>query len=115
MKGSRALKRWQIITVLLVYGALFLYFSGLPQKTIFKGTPGIYSYGPISGKAPRQLVVMLHSSTADGRDVLTLATALAKFLPEAVFVAPDAIFPSTRVVYYFDWFNRWPWDNKKSL
>jgi phospholipase/carboxylesterase len=48
------------------------------------------SFGPASGRAPRQLVVLLHGRGADGNDLIGLAPMLARNLPDALFLAPDA-------------------------
>jgi phospholipase/carboxylesterase len=50
-------------------------------------------YGPASGGAPRQLVVICHGVGADGHDLIDLAPTWARALPDAVFIAPDAPYP----------------------
>jgi phospholipase/carboxylesterase len=50
-------------------------------------------YGPASGGAPRQLVVICHGLGADGHDLIDLAPTWAHALPDAAFVAPDAPYP----------------------
>lgn len=50
-------------------------------------------FGPASGGAARQLVVLLHGWGADGNDLIGLAPALAPVLPEAEFVSPDGPYP----------------------
>jgi phospholipase/carboxylesterase len=50
-------------------------------------------YGPASGGAARQLVVICHGLGADGHDLIDLAPTWAHALPDAAFVAPDAPFP----------------------
>ncbi len=47
-------------------------------------------FGPASGGAPKQLVVLCHGLGADGHDLIELAHQWAKILPDALFVAPDA-------------------------
>ena len=47
-------------------------------------------WGPASGGAPRQLVVLCHGVGADGRDLIDLAPHWAASLPDATFSAPDA-------------------------
>ncbi len=42
------------------------------------------------GDRPKQLVVLLHGYGADGQDLIGLAPYLARSLPDAAFVAPDA-------------------------
>jgi phospholipase/carboxylesterase len=45
---------------------------------------------PASGKAARQLVVVLHGYGADGRDLVALAEAWRPALPDAAFIVPHA-------------------------
>ncbi|ACA19208.1 phospholipase/Carboxylesterase [Methylobacterium sp. 4-46] len=45
---------------------------------------------PRSGRAPRQLVVLLHGFGADGNDLIDLAHAWQPLLPDAAFVSPHA-------------------------
>jgi phospholipase/carboxylesterase len=47
-------------------------------------------WGPASGAAPKQLVVLCHGLGADGHDLIDLAPTWARALPNAAFVAPDA-------------------------
>lgn len=47
---------------------------------------------PASGRAPKQLVVLLHGLGSDGADIGVLGEAFAPALPDAAFVAPDAPF-----------------------
>ena len=47
-------------------------------------------WGPKSGGAPRQLVVLCHGLGADGHDLIDLGPHWAAALPDAAFVAPDA-------------------------
>lgn len=42
------------------------------------------------GDRPRQLIVLLHGYGADGQDLIGLAPYLARTLPDAAFVAPNA-------------------------
>ncbi|MCW5770573.1 MAG: alpha/beta fold hydrolase [Rhodospirillaceae bacterium] len=50
-------------------------------------------FGPASGGAPRQLVVLLHGWGADGNDLIGLAPPLSQILPHAEFLSPDAPYP----------------------
>ena len=45
---------------------------------------------PADGGPARKLVVLLHGYGADGKDLIGLAPYLARGLPEAAFVSPDA-------------------------
>jgi len=47
-------------------------------------------FGPASGGAAKQLVVLCHGLGADGQDLIDLAPTWAVGLPDAAFVAPDA-------------------------
>ena len=45
---------------------------------------------PASGGQAQQLVILCHGVGADGNDLIGLAPYLAKVLPEAKFIAPNA-------------------------
>lgn len=45
---------------------------------------------PLSGGAPRQLVVLLHGYGSDGSDLIALARHWQELLPDALFVSPNA-------------------------
>jgi phospholipase/carboxylesterase len=60
---------------------------------------------PQSGGAARQLVVLLHGVGADGNDLIGLAPALARFLPDAAFVAPNAPEPCDMAPFGYQWFS----------
>lgn len=63
------------------------------------------SFPPQSGEPPRQLVVLLHGVGADGQDLIGLAPALARYLPHAAFVAPDAPFACDLAPFGRQWFS----------
>jgi len=63
------------------------------------------SLAPQSGGAARQLVVLLHGVGADGNDLIGLAPALAGFLPDAAFVAPNAPEPCDMAPFGYQWFS----------
>ena len=63
------------------------------------------SFGPAAGGKPDALVVMLHGLGADGRDLIALAPMLARTLPRALFVSPDAPFPCDMAPYGRQWFS----------
>ena len=98
-----------------VYIMLALYMTGIPQQTILRGTRTIHSYGPAAGGAPDSVVVMLHSSSADGADILSLAPAMAAYMPHTLFIAPDGIVPSRHVPFYFSWFDKRWGDGKPAV
>jgi phospholipase/carboxylesterase len=60
---------------------------------------------PASGGRPKQLVILLHGLGADGNDLIGLAPYLARLLPEAEFVSPNAPFPCDMGPYGFQWFS----------
>jgi phospholipase/carboxylesterase len=45
-------------------------------------------FGPAVGGAPSHLVILLHGWGADGNDLIGLAPYMARYLPDAEFVAP---------------------------
>ncbi len=60
---------------------------------------------PARSGETRQLVVLLHGLGADGNDLIGLAPLLARTLPDAAFVAPDAPFPCDMAPYGRQWFS----------
>lgn len=64
-----------------------------------------HSYGPATGGKPTALVVLLHGLGADGNDLIALAPELARTLPRALFVSPDAPFPCDMAPYGRQWFS----------
>src|SRR5947208_8561128 len=60
---------------------------------------------PVAGGKPRQLVILLHGLGADGNDLIGLAPVLARLLPDAEFVSPNAPFPCDMAPYGYQWFS----------
>lgn len=60
---------------------------------------------PLRSGSPRQLVVLLHGVGADGSDLIELAPALARHLPHAAFIAPDAPEPCDMAPFGRQWFS----------
>jgi phospholipase/carboxylesterase len=60
---------------------------------------------PESGGKPRRLVILLHGLGADGSDLIGLAPVLARVLPDAEFVSPNAPFPCDMAPYGYQWFS----------
>jgi len=60
---------------------------------------------PLSGGPPRHLVVLLHGLGADGSDLIALAPHLARVLPDAHFISPNAPFPCDMAPYGRQWFS----------
>ena len=67
-----------------------------------------YEHPPKSG-TPKQMVIMLHGVGSNGRDLISLSPYLAKYLPDTVFISPDAPFPCDmvppRYPDAFQWFS----------
>jgi len=63
------------------------------------------SFGPAAGGKPTALVALLHGLGADGGDLIALAPRLARALPRALFVSPDAPFPCDMAPYGRQWFS----------
>ena len=49
-----------------------------------------YLISPLSGNKPKQIIILCHGYGGDGKDISTLAINWRRFLPEAVFICPDA-------------------------
>ncbi len=64
--------------------------------------PGL---APLSGGKATSLVVLLHGVGANGNDLLYLAQAWRKLLPEAEFIAPNAPFPYDHAREARQWFS----------
>ena len=62
-------------------------------------------FGPASGAAAKQLVVLLHGLGADGNDLISLAPLFGQALPDAAFVSPNAPFPCDMAPYGRQWFS----------
>lgn len=62
-------------------------------------------FGPVSGRTPQQLVVLCHGVGADGADLIALAPMLARGLPDALFLAPDAPEPYDMAPFGRQWFS----------
>src|SRR5438128_905626 len=60
---------------------------------------------PLSGGKAKKLVLLLHGLGADGNDLIGLAPVLARILPDAEFVAPNAPYPCDMAPYGFQWFS----------
>jgi phospholipase/carboxylesterase len=61
--------------------------------------------GPASGGDPRQLVILLHGRGADGDDLIGVVPILAKILPHAAFVLPDAPQRCETSPSAYEWFS----------
>ena len=63
------------------------------------------SLPPVSGSAPKQLVIMLHGVGSDGEDLIGLAPYFQKVLPDAKFVSPNAPFTFDMAPTGYQWFS----------
>lgn len=59
---------------------------------------------PLSGEAPRRLVVLLHGYGSDGADLIALATHWQAMMPDALFVSPNAPEVSAANPMGYQWF-----------
>jgi phospholipase/carboxylesterase len=64
--------------------------------------PGL---APLSGGKAAYLVILLHGVAANGNDLISLARAWRKILPEAEFIAPNAPFPCDNAPEARQWFS----------
>jgi len=60
---------------------------------------------PASGKAAKQLVLLLHGWGADGPNLIDIADVLARDLPDAHFISPNAPFVCEVNPFGFQWFS----------
>ena len=60
---------------------------------------------PLSKNKPRQAIVLCHGYGGDGKDISTLAINWQRFLPDAIFLCPNA--PEVCVVnpQGYQWFD----------
>lgn len=59
---------------------------------------------PLSGQAPRHLVILVHGYGANGEDLISLADELGEYLPDTHFIAPNAPSPLEYSFGGFQWF-----------
>ena len=45
---------------------------------------------PLSGNDPKQIIVLCHGYGGDGKDISVLANSWQRFLPDAIFLSPNA-------------------------
>ena len=64
--------------------------------------PGL---APFSGGKAAYLIILLHGVAANGNDLMYLARAWQKQLPEAEFIAPNAPFPCDYAPDAWQWFS----------
>ncbi len=64
-----------------------------------------YDFGPASGVKPEKIVLMLHGVGSNGQDLIGLAPYMARALPNALFISPDAPNPYDMAPYGRQWFS----------
>ena len=65
----------------------------------------VTSISPLSKNKPKQVVVLCHGYGGDGRDISTLANNWQRFLPEAIFLCPNAPEICTVNPQGYQWFD----------
>ena len=50
----------------------------------------VTSISPISKSKPKQIIVLCHGYGGDGKDISMLAINWQRFLPDAIFLCPNA-------------------------
>ena len=60
---------------------------------------------PLSGNKPKQAIVLCHGYGGDGKDISTLAIHWKRFLPEAIFICPNAPEVCDVNPHGFQWFD----------
>ena len=65
----------------------------------------VTSLSPLSKNKPKQVVVLCHGYGGDGRDISTLANNWQRFLPEAIFLCPNAPEICTVNPQGYQWFD----------
>jgi len=65
----------------------------------------VTSISPLSKNKPRQAIILFHGYGGDGKDISDLAIYWQRFLPEAIFLCPNA--PEVCAVYPkgYQWFD----------
>tara|TARA_E500000331_G_C17190958_1_gene684841 strand:- start:168 stop:824 length:657 start_codon:yes stop_codon:yes gene_type:complete len=53
-------------------------------------TLDVTSINPLSKNSPKQIVILCHGYGGDGKDISTLAINWQRFLPDAIFLCPNA-------------------------
>ncbi len=77
-----------------------------------------YEHKPQNGD-PKHMVIMLHGLGSNGQDLISLAPILSSYVPDAVFISPDAPFTCDMVPAgypnSYQWFSLQDRDPKKML
>lgn len=62
-----------------------------------------YEFGNTTN--PKQMIFLLHGLGSNGQDLISLAPLWGKFLPDALFISPDAPFPCDMAPMGYQWFS----------
>ena len=65
----------------------------------------VTSVSPLSKNKPRQAIVLCHGYGGDGKDISTLAINWQRFLPDAIFLCPNAPEVCTDNPQGYQWFD----------
>ncbi len=65
----------------------------------------VTSVSPLSKNKPRQAIVLCHGYGGDGKDISTLAINWRRFLPDAIFLCPNASEVCTDNPRGYQWFD----------
>jgi phospholipase/carboxylesterase len=74
------------------------------QRCIMTSITPTATRNPLSGAAPKQLVIFLHGWGADGPNLIDLADMIAPTLPDALFISPNAPYVCEVNPFGFQWF-----------
>tara|TARA_Y100000590_G_scaffold438180_1_gene560675 strand:- start:382 stop:1038 length:657 start_codon:yes stop_codon:yes gene_type:complete len=64
-----------------------------------------FSISPLSNNKPRQAIVLCHGYGGDGKDISVLAVNWQRFLPDAIFLCPNAPDVCSINPQGFEWFD----------
>ena len=79
----------------------FLNDYQIMTKYIFNVT----SFSPLSENEPKQMIILCHGYGGDGQDISVLANSWRRFLPDAIFLCPNAPEVCTVNPLGYQWFD----------
>jgi len=65
----------------------------------------VTSFSPLSKNEPKQMIILCHGYGGDGQDISVLANSWRRFLPDAVFLCPNAPEVCTVNPLGYQWFD----------
>ena len=65
----------------------------------------VTSFSPLSKNEPKQMIILCHGYGGDGQDISVLANRWRRFLPDAVFLCPNAPEVCTVNPLGYQWFD----------